>query len=173
MALTVEDGTGLEDAESYASVSDADAYFTARAVAGWTGTDAVKEAALRKATEFISETYDGSWKGERATDTQALAWPRSDVEVSDNVILTDDLVPVALFRATCELALIALTTALYEAANADPSTVAEKTKVGPIERERKYADPKGITNGLAIDRIAILLAPLIDHPNFVLRTVRV
>lgn len=40
MSLIVEDGTGLPDAESYASVAFADAYFTARNNSAWTGTDA-------------------------------------------------------------------------------------------------------------------------------------
>ena len=46
MAIVTEDGTGKSDAQSYLSLADADAYFTARGVSAWTGSNAVKEAAL-------------------------------------------------------------------------------------------------------------------------------
>ena len=74
MALVVEDGTGLSTAESYISVADADTYHSDRGNALWTGTDAVKEEALRQATEYLDATYD--WKGSISLTTQALNWPR-------------------------------------------------------------------------------------------------
>ena len=78
MSLIVEDGTGRADAESYASVSVADAYHTARGNTAWAAlaTTALKEAALRKATDYLGQTYGLRWKGYRMTTTQALDWPR-------------------------------------------------------------------------------------------------
>ena len=52
MALVHEDGTGKTDAESYCSVTFADARHTAFGNSTWTGADAVKEAALRKAIQL-------------------------------------------------------------------------------------------------------------------------
>lgn len=58
MALIVEDGTGLADAESYLSVADADTYHADRNNEAWQDySTAEKEAALRKATQYI--TGDG------------------------------------------------------------------------------------------------------------------
>lgn len=75
MPLTVEDGTGLATADSYASRADADAYHAARGNAAWAAasTDA-RDAALRKATQYLDTRY--RWVGNRSTLTQALEWPR-------------------------------------------------------------------------------------------------
>lgn len=75
MSLTVEDGTGLATADSYASRADADAYHAARGNAAWAAasTDA-RDAALRKATQYLDTRY--RWVGNRSTLTQALEWPR-------------------------------------------------------------------------------------------------
>ena len=75
MPLTVEDGTGLATADSYASRAEADAYHAARGNAAWSAasTDA-RDAALRKATQYLDTRY--RWVGNRSTLTQALEWPR-------------------------------------------------------------------------------------------------
>ncbi len=75
MSLTVEDGTGLPSADSYASRADADAYHAARGNAAWAAasTDA-RDAALRLATQYLDTRY--RWVGNRSTLTQALEWPR-------------------------------------------------------------------------------------------------
>ena len=68
MSLEVEDGTGKATAESYISVVDASTYFTARAVTAWAAlaSDALREAALRKATEYMIATYRDRWQGVRS-----------------------------------------------------------------------------------------------------------
>lgn len=137
MALIVT--AGAADAESYCSVADASSYHTARGNAGWTGTDAVKEAALRRATDHMTQTYAERWKGERASSTQALDWPRYSVVV-DGYELDSDAVPVAIQRACAELALRALTEPL--APDLDRQVTEETvdvitTKYEPGARESK------------------------------------
>jgi hypothetical protein len=69
MTLTVEDGTGKADAESYISVADADTYFTARNNATWAAlSTSDKEAALRKATDYMLQAYRVRWAGMRETE---------------------------------------------------------------------------------------------------------
>jgi hypothetical protein len=80
MALVVEDGTGLANAESYASVADADTRLAARGFALWdTMSEAEKEQALRRSTDYMVQVYRNRWAGTRVTTTQALDWPRIDV----------------------------------------------------------------------------------------------
>lgn len=76
MAIVVEDGTGLPNANSYVSVAEASAFLTMRALNAFTGLadDAAREAALVNATDWLTSAYD--WHGVRKLDTQALAWPR-------------------------------------------------------------------------------------------------
>ncbi len=106
MALIVEDGTGLPDAESYASVVEADAYFAARGQAdAW---DAVedKEVALRLAADYLSYTYRNLWAGDRLDSLQALDWPRVEVPWDTPTGYRDyRVIPRELKNAQCELAL--------------------------------------------------------------------
>lgn len=108
MAIEVEDGTGLADADSYISLADADTYATAYGLTTWTGTDAAKETALRQATEYLDTSFD--WIGELKTNTQALGWPRDDAEDRDGRELIG--VPVRVQRATVQVAALALSGAL-------------------------------------------------------------
>jgi hypothetical protein len=107
MALTLikEDGTGLANANSYASVADGDAYHDGHLYAtAWTGATADnKAAALVMATRLIDAEYQ--FGGLRSVAAQALQWPRvncPDPDTGDMVAATS--VPKAVVQATCELA---------------------------------------------------------------------
>jgi len=111
MALIVEDGTGKVDAESYISVTDADTYHSNLGNTNWTGTTAVKEAALRKTTQYIQQTYFSQWAGYRNTSTQALDWPRIYVEIKGlryTEYVLNTVVPQEIVDACASLALRAL-----------------------------------------------------------------
>lgn len=124
MALTVEDGTIVPGAQSYVSAADATTYHAARLNTAWTGTDAVKEAALRKAAAYLDGKHRRRWKGQRTSPTvQEMEWPRSGVRIVDAFtgdwppsgfdseyygFLASDTIPQRLKDAQCELALRAL-----------------------------------------------------------------
>jgi len=122
MALIVEDGTGLVDAESYVSVVDCGTYCTAHGLSAWTGTDAVKESALRNATQYIDTNY--SFRYDKTYVDQALEFPRYYWE-------WDDPVMNRVRAACCELAVKALSGSLYTDVAAQQTI---KVKVGPIEK---------------------------------------
>ena len=66
--------------DTYLSVANADTYWSDRNDATWAAaTTAVKEKALREATQYIDGAY--SFIGELAVFTQLLAWPRGSAEV--------------------------------------------------------------------------------------------
>lgn len=146
MALVVEDGSGLAGAESYASVAEADAYHTARSNSLWTGADAVKEAALRRATDYMLQTYRSRWHGTRYTLPQALDWPRSGVPIPDSpggtyglpAYVAVNAVPAEVKRACIELALDALSGDL----NPDLSRATLREKVDVIEVEYDHNAPE-------------------------------
>lgn len=98
MALTV--GT-----DAYVSLAACDAYHTALGNTAWTGLDAAKEVAIRKATLWIDNAYRGRWKGIRCDTTQPLAWPRWDVTDEDGLYVDSATIPTAIANATCEAAL--------------------------------------------------------------------
>jgi hypothetical protein len=120
MALIVENGSGLENAESYASVAFADAYFSARAKGdAWDAVDD-KEAMLRLATEHMLQRYRLRWAGARRYQTQALDWPRINVPMKDlddgefETYYPNDSVPPEVQKACCELAIRAASASLME-----------------------------------------------------------
>jgi hypothetical protein len=78
MTLVVEDGTGRAAAQSYVSVEDADAFYSAQLNEGWfVDEPSKKEAALIRATAFIDATYRARFPGYPTRGrAQALEWPR-------------------------------------------------------------------------------------------------
>ena len=138
MAFVVEDGTAKADANSYVTIADADSYFADRGNTAWTGADAVKQAALVKATDYIEGRFGQRFIGSKKTTTQALSWPRTGAED-----FADTIIPVGLRRACMEYAVRALSAELAPDLKVDASgltVVATKKKVGPIETD--YAVPQ-------------------------------
>lgn len=130
MSLVVETGDGLSTAESYVSVADADARQTSLGITAWTGTDAVKEAALRRATAFMEQRFRSQWKGTRLYRDQALSWPRYGATV-DGYDLDSTVVPTDVANTCADLAVIALSETLNEA----QTRGVVREKVGPLETE--------------------------------------
>lgn len=116
LVLIEEDGSGRVDANSYASVADAEAYFEGHLyAAAWTAaTEERKAAGLVMATRLIDALFQ--FNGYRAHDEQALQWPREKCPDPDKGLPTSvlqwvsdcyvepDLVPVPVMEAACEMA---------------------------------------------------------------------
>jgi len=135
MSIIVEDGSGLSTAESYISVADASTYFSNRGVTTWASiaSDALREAALRKATDYMTATYRNRWEGFRYTEDQALDWPREGV-VRDSWAVGYDEVPIEVQRACAEFALKAASAELQE--DLTRGVVREKIDVIEIEYDK-------------------------------------
>lgn len=144
MALVVENGDGLVDAESYISVADADAYHTRFGNTAWTGSDSAKEMALRKAARYIDLKYGQRWYGQRSSKEQGLAWPRIGVIDRDGYQFDNDELPTDLEKANAEAGLVCLSEDPLADVTADESgnIKAETIKVGPIEITEQYMGAK-------------------------------
>jgi hypothetical protein len=167
VAIIVEDGTGKVDAESYISVADCDAYHTAFSHAGWTGTTAAKEAALRKATQYVDTIGDRRWIGYRLDLNQALDWPRFDATDDDGWVRASDTVPVEVEQATSEAALRALTEELFTDLPGAGTIGSESVTVGPISTSTTYVGGKTQLKRYTI--VEKLLAPLLESSGTVSR----
>lgn len=157
MAFLVEDGTGLDNSNSYASVAEAIAYFTDRGNATWLAlSTAVQQNNLIKATDYIDQRFGARFIGDRVFEEQALAWPRDNTGVTtyDYDEETEiGVIPTKLKYACIEYALRANAGPLApdpEIADSGVSMVTTKEKVGPIETE--YESANG-TNGSSINLI--------------------
>lgn len=166
MTIITETGAGLADAESYASVVTADAYHVKRLNTAWATLDeATKESLLIKATEYMVGQYRERWKGRRRTSTQALDWPRYDVELADvEGYLGSDIVPIEVQNACAALAMQANSGDL---APPIKRTIKEKV-IGPIKTV--YAD--GAPEVVRYRAVDLLLKPFLCGSGLTGRMVR-
>lgn len=160
MAFVAENGTGLATANSLCDVEFADTYFEDRGVASWTGSDAVKESALIKATDYVEGRWNSKWKGaEQFPDTpQGLSFPRL-------YIGHDGAVPPDIKKAIAEYALRTLGGAalapdpVYDASGFMLNRA--KEKVGPIETEYEYQAGAGAALIRAYPAADMLIRPFV------------
>lgn len=155
--LIIETGVIIAGADSYVSVTDCDTYHAARGNAAWTGTDAVKEYAIRKAVAYLDGHYRNRLKGSMVDPVnQNLAWPRYDV-VIDGVTLARSPIPQRIKDAQCELALIALSADLAP----NVSAGIKREKVDVLETEYFAGAPAGTTVYTAVNNLlSDLLKPI-------------
>jgi Putative DnaT-like ssDNA binding protein len=146
MAIIVEDGTGKTDANSYASVAEANAYFANRPSqdAVWDNAgSAEKQEALILATAYLDAEYGGQWAGTKRTMDQALDWPRTDAVTTDGHSIEISEIPARLKRATFELAVLSspvgTTTLLTTIANPAAGIQRIKVKADVVERDITYS----------------------------------
>lgn len=165
MALIVEDGTGMPNSESYASVAEADSYFANRGNDAWADLDTgQKEVALRLATDYMLQNYRQSWKGTRVKGTldQALDWPRHSVYTDDitvtqryagsRFLVPSDIVPKEVKHACIELAWKTTTAEL--APDLERGVISET--IGPISTTYDKGSPQ-YTRYRAVDLILRVL----------------
>ena len=146
MALTVEDGSIVAGANSYASVSDVDAYATSRGLT-WSGG----EAEVLQAMQYIESL---PFAGIPRNRTQSLRFPRAGI-VYDGYELPWDEIPQLLKDAVCQGAIEQQSADL--APNLDRGGQIKREKIDVIEME--YMD--GAPSGKTFARLNLLLAPLI------------
>lgn len=166
MALEIEDGTGKSNAESYLSETDADTYHTNHGDSSdWSGaTTAEKEEALRMGTQYLDLVYMTRWKGQRANDDQALAWPRYYVYDQDDIAIDSDEIPQKLKDACAEAALRHITEIDGLLPDIDePGTIESETVgvgQGAVKESIKYMGGKSQIKKFR--KIDLLLAGLIE-----------
>ena len=91
MALVVESGVGLADADSFISLEGARA-FAAKYGITLPTNDAAAEVALRQGCQYV-ELQQKCFGGSRLTTTQALSWPRTGATNAYGVEYADGDMP--------------------------------------------------------------------------------
>lgn len=124
MTITVEDGTGLETSNSYASEAELTAYATDRGLTISGNNDEL----LLLAMDYIEAQ---NFKGNKGTKAQALQWPRTGVTV-DSYAINSNEIPQLLKDAQMEAAL-AIDAGNSPLSNIDRAT--KKEKLGDLEVE--------------------------------------
>lgn len=131
--ITVEDGTGLADANSYVSLADFRLYAENRGKS-LSIVDDVVSAQIIRAADYV-ELFAARFVGTKATALQALAWPRLDVGSPVDA----PFLPADIIRAQIEVALAI-------ASGLDPLPVQKggarikKRVIGPLETSYELSD---------------------------------
>lgn len=160
MALTTTPGAA--DANSYASLVEAAAYHTMRGNSTWTGTDADKEAALVRATQWLDGRYGDLWPGIRwKLREQSLDWPRVEAYDRDGTVVDYDSIPPEVLSATCEAALRELVTPGSLSPDVTPGTAKVLTEVKGIKWTPLRAAASAEDMAPTITAVNRALAPLI------------
>lgn len=147
--ISVEDGTGMADSNSYVSVVSADAYFSARGVSEWQDIgETAKEAALIRATDYVDNIFQ--WHGKKLNPNQSLRFPRSNlIDYEGNEISG---IPNCLKQAVCDAALIVSQGAeLFQTKEANGDITSEK--IGELSFTYSKASNESISGSSLYDSI--------------------
>lgn len=131
MPLVIEDGTGVDGANSYATVAEADAFYADRNILNWAGagaTNAQKEGFLIQAADYLNMFF--RWRGEPLLADQSMGLPT----------VTYDYVPVPVKQAQILLAREAVSGPLFTSLGERPVTLERKQLQGVGEKEVRYAE---------------------------------
>ena len=133
MAFTVENGTGLTNANAYASIVQVADYLSSRGDdESWVASnESSKQVAIIRATDYIDNRWGGSFKGTPLLETQALAFPRSGYLA---------VLPALLIQATSEYAKRALSghLAVDPIPSVDGVIKRKREKLASLEEETEY-----------------------------------
>lgn len=164
MTIIVEDGTVVDNSNSYVTVAQADAFFENQGNTVWTesASDEAKEASLIRGAKYMQQKLRLLWKGSRVDAFQSLDWPRRGVDVpdffdpffrqvnvplqfQDTVFIAEDYIPVEVQEAQMLLAASTLDASGAATTQLQPSygRKTKREKVGDLEVEYMTAEDGG------------------------------
>ena len=171
LTVTVEDGSIVANANSYATLAQVQAYNQQRNVALPTSGDDATIALMMQAMDFL-ESFEPQWKGDRSVPLlQELSWPRMNVYLfgptSPAGMWLINGIPSKLIAAQCYLTGVANTVDLYAVQDTRAIT---KEVIGPLETD--YDVKSGATLQPVMPNLTALLAQLINRGSSALVSVR-
>ena len=127
--LTVETGSGVPNANTYASLDTVTAYHLAHGNSSWLPSSEDAEPAIHRAMSWLESR---SWVGNPvnvvgSSSGQSLQWPRVNVML-DGYAWPSDEIPPGVVNALCEAALIELVT---------PGALSPSLKRGGMVKSKK------------------------------------
>lgn len=168
--LIVEDGTGVQDADAYASLSFVSAYWAARTnnalAAPWAAFDAgIQNGSIREATAYLDAIYGPFYRGIRKGYVQGLLWPRSKaLDETQKFDLPD--FPPQLAVAVAELAARAGSASLTPDFDQSAVVSSETKTVGPLTKSTTYAKvDAGLLSKKIYGVVDGIMAPLVTNSS--------
>ena len=155
LALIVEDGTNVANANSYATLDQIAAFNAQRGITMPATSDAVVALAT-EAMDYLA-SYEFRLQGRRTFGSlQSQAWPRSGVRVYGGK-LPSSTIPKDIIDMQCALAGIATTIDLY--GNLDTRAITKEVIAG-IETD--YSATAGASAGPLLPTVFAMLRPYLN-----------
>jgi len=167
MALIIETGTIVSNANSYGDLAGLRAFATARGIDLVPAADADLDVHMIKAMDFI-EAKRARFKGIKATATQSTQWPRIGVEI-DDYALESNKIPRELIYCQFFLALESYlgNDLLPTRLPSDKGLLTGSDVGGAIKKTFEYPDK--IVNPVFTKAMSVL-SPLMNASNRVYRS---
>lgn len=165
MALVVEDGTGLETAQTYATVTQLKSFAAARGLSV-PSAQGDCEVLLVKAADAMRGL---AYKGERVSKAQAMDFPRSGVCI-DGFSYASTEIPIEVVHGQCALAIEAQTTDLLPTAAASAYGPVIQETVGPVSTT--YAESGVSRSTPLVQKARIFLAKVLSHGGNTMAIIR-
>jgi hypothetical protein len=164
MALIVEDGSLVENSDSYVNSTTIEGFLTERGILSDTlATQAQREAMALRAMDFLN-TQD--YLGRRVDNNQSLSFPRSGIKLSDNRSLASNEIPQELKDAQCWLI-------YYIDAGTDPSStqaqLVKREKVDTLEIEYQDGGAFSPVSISSMPNVKKLLKYLVANNDYLAR----
>lgn len=149
MSLIVEDGTGVDSANSFISVASAGSYLGTRSDT-WTNASTVEqENALIEAGIYLNSL---NWKGIKYGRDQYMAFPRYRFRDEDGYLYDYNVVPRNVTYANAEAAVLLLDN--YELMpSVKPSDLVKRKKIDVLETEYFARATTGKTSFAVLDAL--------------------
>lgn len=167
MPIVVEDGTIRQDANTYVSVVDADAYFSNSHDTAWAALSvAEKERFLILGADFVNNSQMYQYSGAKQTGAQPMAWPRTGASYHPGgPDVPQGVVPVEIVRANMEAARLAMLGNLPVTPDLGAgSNEVRKEKVDVVEIEYFHSLENRATGGGSVQPIGLDAISRYGHP---------
>lgn len=172
--LIIEDGTGVSNANSYASVAECRAYAGLRGLA-MPADDSAVEVLLVKGADYL-ETFESKYKGTKTQAAYALAWPRALVFMFNaHTPLPETTIPSQLKAAQCQLASDQYGTDGTDGISLQPAGTGQQVISEKVDvLETHYSDTHSSSVLPVLNKALGILAPLFNiSGNFALSARRI
>ena len=140
MALIVEDGSIVPNANSMISAAFLLSYWLDRNVTISNTSDEI-DAACIIATQYTG--FNNTWKGYIVDDAQSLFYPRSDVIDNEGREIASDSIPLQLQNAIAEYAKRQLDSSIQPDVEDTGAIKSLMTKLDVLEKKTEYQDGTG------------------------------
>ncbi len=161
MALIVENGTQIPNANSYVDLAFAAEYHAVQGNDAWSGEDAALERSLVVACRALAQLFGPDLKSELANGTQERLFPR--LWFTDNLgrIVTQGTVPVCWKEAQCEVALMHLNGTDVFPSEADAAVKQSSFAAGEYSESTTFYAPVHKVRYDGFRKVELLLKPIL------------